>query len=104
MNFDLVREQITHDFPVRQPKVRMTPLQQKAVMLVSTSSKPMRMRPLAEAEVLGILSDGKVWKTSYIAKHSRYAHRNVDPALKNLCEAGLIERVKRGSYQKTDKN
>lgn len=54
----------------------------------------------AHSEVLSILSDGKVWKTADIVKHSRFADRNVKTALKTLSEAGTIYKIKRGHYQK----
>ena len=54
----------------------------------------------AQCEVLDILRDGTVWKTSDIAKHSRFARRNVDTALKKLLDVGAICRIKRGQYQK----
>ena len=60
------------------------------------------IKPLspAQSEVLSILSDGKVWKTADIVKHSRFADRNVKTALKMLSEAGTIYKIKRGHYQK----
>ena len=54
----------------------------------------------AEAEVLSILSDGKVWKTPDIVKHSRFRQQNVSTALKKLVDTGVISRIKRGHYQK----
>ena len=55
----------------------------------------------AQREVLSILGDGKVWKTSDIEAHSRFAGRNVKTALKTLSDAGTILKIKRGHYQKT---
>ena len=54
----------------------------------------------SQSEVLGILADGKVWKTSDIVGHSRFAGRNVRTALKTLLDAGAICKIKRGHYQK----
>ena len=54
----------------------------------------------AQSEVLSILGDGKVWKTSDIVEHSRFAGRNVKTALKTLSDAGTICKIKRGCYQK----
>ena len=54
----------------------------------------------AQSEVLSILSDGKVWKTADIVKHSRFTHQNVSTALKKLVDTGAISRMKRGHYQK----
>ena len=53
----------------------------------------------AQSEVLSILGDGKVWKTSDIVEHSRFARQNVMTALKKLLDAGTICKIKRGSYQ-----
>ena len=52
-----------------------------------------------ESEVLGILRDGAVWKTSDIVAHSRFARRNVMSALKKLLDADKIDRIKRSFYQ-----
>ncbi len=54
----------------------------------------------AQSDVLSILSDGKVWKTSDIVKHSRFTHQNVSTALKKLVDTRAISRIKRGHYQK----
>ena len=50
-------------------------------------------------DVLGILRNGAVWKTSDIEAHSRYARQNVSTALKKLVDAGKIDRIQRGLYQ-----
>ena len=55
-----------------------------------------------ESEVLGILRDGAVWKTSDIVAHSRFARRNVMSALKRLLDADKIDRIKRSFYQITN--
>ena len=52
-----------------------------------------------ESEILDLLRDGKVWKTSDIVAHSRFARQNVMTALKKLVETGAIFRMKRGHYQ-----
>lgn len=54
----------------------------------------------AEAEVLSILSDGKVWKTPDIVKHSRFTHQHISTVLRKLVDTGAISRIKRGHYQK----
>ena len=54
----------------------------------------------SQSEVLCILADGKVWKTSDIVEHSRFAGRNVRTALKTLLDACAIRKIKRGHYQK----
>ena len=60
------------------------------------------IKPLAPAqrEVMSILGDGKVWKTSDIEKHSRFTRSKVMNAIKNLLTSGQISKVKRGAYQK----
>ena len=60
------------------------------------------IKPLspAQSDVLSILSDGKVWKTSDIVGHSRFAGRNVRTALKTLSDTGTIYKIKKGHYQK----
>ena len=54
----------------------------------------------SESEVLGILRDGKVWKTPDIVERSRFRHQNVSTAIKKLLDTGAISRIKRGHYQK----
>ena len=53
-----------------------------------------------ETEVLGILQDGRVWKTSDIQKNSAHTRQAVTIALKNLWDKELIVKIKRGYYQK----
>ena len=62
------------------------------------------IKPLAPAqrEVMSILGDGKVWKTSDIEKHSRFVRQKVVIALKKLLDTGLIVKIKRGFYQKSE--
>lgn len=54
----------------------------------------------AQSDVLSILSDGQVWKTADIVKHSRFTHQNVSTALKKLVDTRAISRIKRGHYEK----
>ena len=56
----------------------------------------------AELDILSVLGDGKVWKTSDIEEHSRFARRSVMRTLKKLLDAGMIQRVGQGNYQKHD--
>ena len=56
----------------------------------------------AQRDVLSILGDGQVWKSSDIEKHSRFARQNVIFALKTLLTSGQIRKIKRGYYQKFD--
>ena len=52
-----------------------------------------------ETEVLGLLNDGQVWRTSDILKHSKFMKRGITNALKNLVEKEIITKIKRGHYQ-----
>ncbi|MCY3743634.1 MAG: hypothetical protein OXH00_21685 [Candidatus Poribacteria bacterium] len=52
-----------------------------------------------QRDVLELLSDGKVWKTSDIVVHSQFVRRNVMTALKKLSDADKIRKIKRGLYQ-----
>ena len=54
----------------------------------------------AQREVLGILSDGAVWKRSDIEARSRFAPRNITSAFNALLEADKICKPRRGYYQK----
>ena len=54
----------------------------------------------AQSDVLSILSDGQVWKTADIVKHSRFRKQNVCTVIKKLVDTGSISRIKRGHYQK----
>ena len=54
----------------------------------------------AEAKVLSILSNGQVWKTPDIVKHSGFTHQHISITLKKLVDTGAISRIKRGHYQK----
>ena len=55
-----------------------------------------------ETEVLGLLADGQVWKTSDILTHSTFTRQAVTIALNNLLKKGFITKIKRGYYQKSD--
>lgn len=44
--FAQAKSQIDKDFPIKRRKVKMTALHRDAILLVSTSSKPVRMRQL----------------------------------------------------------
>ena len=54
----------------------------------------------AQCEVLGILTDGAVWKNSDIEARSRFSRQNITMALKTLLNDGIICKPKRGYYQK----
>ena len=53
----------------------------------------------AQSDVLSILSDGKVWKTPDIVRHSRFTHQKVSVAIKKLVNDERIHKIKRGFYQ-----
>ena len=53
-----------------------------------------------EIEVLNLLNDGKVWRSSEIEHRSRFARRNIVSAIQKLLDSGAIRRIKRGYYQK----
>ena len=55
-----------------------------------------------ETEVIGLLADGQVWKTSDILTHSTFTRQAVTIALNNLLKKGFITKIKRGYYQKSD--
>ena len=54
----------------------------------------------AEADVLSILGDGKIWKTAEIHQHSRFDKRHVLRTIQNLLKNGKISKIRRGFYQK----
>ena len=54
-----------------------------------------------EIEVLSLLENGEVWKTSDIEKDSRFTRQAVTIAIKNLWEKEFITKIKRGYYQKS---
>ena len=53
----------------------------------------------AQSDVLSILSDGKVWKTPDIVRHSSFTHQKVSVAIKKLVNDERIHKIKRGFYQ-----
>ena len=56
-----------------------------------------------ETEVIDLLADGQVWKTSDILTHSTFKKRSVTNALNNLVEKEFITKIKRGQYQKSER-
>ena len=71
-----------------------------ALGTVSEWCKDIKVLSPIETEVLGLLEDGQVWKTSDILMHSGFAKRGVMKALKNLVEKEFITKIKQGQYQK----
>ena len=55
-----------------------------------------------ETEVMGLLADEQVWKTSEIQKNSTFTRQAVTIALNNLLEKKHITKIKRGYYQKSN--
>lgn len=55
-----------------------------------------------ETEVIGLLNDGQLWKTADIEKSSQFTRQAVTIALNRLLKRGLIAKIKRGLYQKSD--
>ena len=53
-----------------------------------------------ETEVMGLLEDGEVWKTSEILKNLQPSKRAVMNALKSLAAKNFIAKIKYGHYQK----
>ena len=63
--------------------------------------KDIKVLSPAETEVLGLLENGEVWKTSDIEKHSKFTRQRTTIAIKNLLEKEIITKIKRGYYQKS---
>ena len=55
-----------------------------------------------ETEVLMLLEDGEVWKTSDIEKQSKFTRQRTTIAIKKLVDKEIITKIKRGHYQKSD--
>ena len=72
-----------------------------ALGTVSEWCKDIKLLSPTETEVLGILEDGDIWKTSDIESHSKYTRQRTTIAIKNLLEKGIITKIKRGYYQKS---
>ena len=71
-----------------------------SIATVSEWCKDIKVLSPAETELLGLLENGEVWKTSDIVKRSKFTRRRMTSALKNLLGKGLITKIKRGYYQK----
>ena len=72
-----------------------------ALGTVSEWCKDIKILSPTEVEVIGILEDGQIWKTSDIEAHSKFTRQRTTIAIKNLLEKGLITKIKRGYYQKS---
>ena len=71
-----------------------------ALGTVSEWCKDIEVLSPTETEVLGLLGNGQIWKTSDIEKHSKFTRQAVTIALKSLLEKEIITKIKRGHYQK----
>ena len=54
-----------------------------------------------ETEVLSLLENGEVWRTSDIEKHTTFTRQAVTIAIKSLLAKERIAKIKRGYYQKS---
>ena len=72
-----------------------------AIGTVSEWCKDIKVLSPTETEVMDLLENGQVWKTSDIEKHSKFTRRRTTIAIKNLLEKELITKTKRGYYQKS---
>ena len=54
-----------------------------------------------ETEVIGLLENGQIWKTSDILTHSTFTRQAVTIALNSLLKKGFITKIKKGYYQKS---
>ena len=72
-----------------------------AIGTVSEWCKGIEKLSPTETEVMGLLENGEVWKTSDIEKRSKFTRQRITIAIKNLLEKGFITKIKRGYYQKS---
>jgi len=72
-----------------------------ALGTVSDWCKDIKRLSPTETEVLGILEDGEIWKTSDIEALSKFSRQRTTIAIKHLLEKGIITKIKRGYYQKS---
>ena len=72
-----------------------------AIGTVSEWCKGIEKLSPTETEVMGLLENGEVWKTSDIEKHSKFTRQRTTIAIKNLLEKEFITKIKRGYYQKS---
>ena len=72
-----------------------------SIYTASEWCKDIKVLSPTETEVLSLLENGAVWKTSDIEKHSQFTRQAVTIAIKNLLEKERITKIKRGYYQKS---
>ena len=71
-----------------------------SIYTASQWCKDIKVLSPTETQVMDLLGDGQVWRTSEIQKHSTFTRQAVTIALNNLLEKGTITKIKRGHYQK----
>ena len=73
-----------------------------AIGTVSEWCKDIKVLSPTETEVIGLLENGQIWKTSDILTHSTFTRQAVMIALSSLLKKGFITKIKRGYYQKSN--
>ena len=73
-----------------------------SIYTASEWCKGIKVLSPTETEVLSLLENGEVWKTADIEKHSKFTRQRTTIAIKKLLEKGLITKIKRGYYQKSE--
>ena len=71
-----------------------------SIYTASQWCKDIKVLSPTETQVMDLLGDGQVWRTSEIQKHSTFTRQAVTIALNNLLEKRTITKIKRGHYQK----
>ena len=72
-----------------------------AIGTVSEWCKDIQILSPTETDVMNLLGNGEIWKTSDIEKHSKFTRQRTTIAIKKLLEKGYITKIKRGYYQKS---
>ena len=72
-----------------------------SVYTASEWCKDIKVLSPTETEVIGLLENGQIWKTSDILTHSTFTRQAVTIALNSLLKKGFITKIKRGYYQKS---
>ena len=72
-----------------------------SIFTVSKWCRDIKVLSPTETQVMGLLEDGQVWKTSNIVKHSTSMRHSTTIAIRKLLEKGFILKIKRGHYQKS---
>ena len=72
-----------------------------AIGTVSEWCKDIQTLSPTETDVMNVLGNEEIWKTSDIEKHSKFTRQRTTIAIKKLLEKGYITKIKRGYYQKS---